>query len=97
VGLDPSLERQLASQIREVEDERYLALNPDVLQQLIDQLSKGVEKIMQNGFIPVVVCSGNIRIYLRRAVERSLQSIAIMSYEELVEDIPFSVETVIKL
>jgi len=97
VGLDPNLERQLASQIREMEDERYLALNPDLMQQLIDKLSKGVEKIMQNGHMPVIVCSGNIRVYLRRAVERSLQSIAVMSYEELVEDIPFSVETVIKL
>jgi flagellar biosynthesis protein FlhA len=97
VGLDPNLERQLGAQIREMEDERYLALNPDTLQQLIDKISKGVEKIMQNGHMPVIVCSGSIRIYLRRAVERSLQSIAVMSYEELVEDIPFSVETVIKL
>ena len=97
VGIDPNLERQLSSQIRETEDERYLALNPDLMQQLVDKFSKGVEKIMQKGYMPVIVCSGNIRIYLYKALEKSLQSIAFISYEELVDDIPFSVETVIKI
>src|SRR6056297_1413421 len=97
VGIDPNLERQLSSQIRETDDERYLALNPDLMQQLVDRFSKGVEKIMQKGHMPVIVCSGNIRIYLYKALEKSLQSIAFISYEELVDDIPFSVETVIKI
>ena len=97
VGIDPNLERQLSSQIRETEDERYLALNPDLMQQLVDRFSKGVEKIMQKGYMPVIVCSGNIRIYLYKALEKSLQSIAFISYEELVDDIPFSVEMVIKI
>ena len=97
VGIDPNLERQLSSQVRETEDERYLALNPDLMQQLVDKFSKGVEKIMQKGYMPVIVCSGNIRIYLYKALEKSLQSIAFISYEELVDDIPFSVETVIKI
>src|SRR6056297_2284480 len=97
VGIDPNLERQLSSQIRETEDERYLALNPDLMQQLVDRFSKGVERIMQKGYMPVIVCSGNIRIYLYKALEKSLQSIAFISYEELVDDIPFSVETVIKI
>ena len=97
VGIDPNLERQLSSQIRETEDERYLALNPDLMQQLVDRFSKGVEKIMQKGYMPVIVCSGNIRIYLYKALEKSLQSISFISYEELVDDIPFSVETVIKI
>ncbi len=97
VGIDPNLERQLSSQIRDTEEERYLALNPDLLQQLVDKFSKGVEKIMQKGFMPVIVCSGNIRLYLYKALEKSLQSIAFIAYEELVDDIPFSVETVIKI
>src|SRR6056297_2467645 len=97
VGIDPNLERQLSSQIRETEDERYLALNPDLMQQLVDRFSKGVEKNMQKGYMPVIVCSGNIRIYLYKALEKSLQSIAFISYEELVDDIPFSVEQVIRI
>src|SRR6056297_1418984 len=97
VGIDPNLERQLSSQVRETEDERYLALNPDLMQQLVDRFSKGVERIMQKGHMPVIVCSGNIRIYLFKALEKSLQSIPFISYEELVDDIPFSVETVIKI
>ncbi|HRW35115.1 MAG TPA: flagellar biosynthesis protein FlhA, partial [Thermotogota bacterium] len=97
VGIDPNLERQLSSQIRETEDERYLALNPDMMQQLVDRFSKGVEKIMQKGYMPIIVCSGNIRLYLYKALEKSMQSIPFISYEELVDDIPFSVETVIKI
>jgi len=97
VGLDPNLERQLASQIRETDEERYLAIDPDTLQKLVNKLSQGVEKIMQQGNVPVIVCSGNIRFYLRKSIERSLQSIAVISYEELVDDIPFNVETVVSL
>jgi flagellar biosynthesis protein FlhA len=52
---------------------------------------------MKKGFMPIVVCSGSIRYYLKRSIERALPGVIVLAYEELVEDIPFSVEAVINL
>jgi len=97
VGLDPSLERQLVNSIRETPEERYLAIDPEMLKKLEGTLSNALEKAMKKGFMPIVVCSGSIRYYLKRSIERALPGVIVLAYEELVEDIPFSVEAVINL
>ncbi len=97
VGLDPNLERQLGSQIRETEDERYLAVEPDTIRKLVEKISKSMEDIMRKGYMPVIVCSGALRFYLKRILERSIPGTNVISYEELVEEIPFNVEAVVSL
>ncbi len=97
VGLDPALERQLLNAIRETPEERYLALDPEMLKKMEETLSNALEKAMKKGFMPIVICSGSIRYYLKRSIERALPGVIVLAYEELVEDIPFSVEAVINL
>lgn len=97
VGFDPNLERQLGSQIRETEEERYLALEPDTIRKLVENLSKSMEDIMRAGYMPVIVCSGALRFYIKRVIEKSIPGTMVLSYEELVEEIPFNVEAVISL
>lgn len=97
IGLDPALERQLLNAIRETPEERYLALDPTIVKKLEETLSSSMENTMRKGFMPVVVCSGTIRHYLKRSIERALPGMMVLAYEELVEDIPFSVEAVINL
>lgn len=97
VGLDPALERQLGGMIRETEDERYLAIDPDMLQKIVDRFSRSMEEIMRKGFMPVMVCSGTLRPYLKKTIERPLPGIMVLSYEELVDDIPFRIEAVVSV
>jgi flagellar biosynthesis protein FlhA len=97
VGLEPGLERQLLNSVRESAEERYLALDPELLRKLEEMLSNAMEKVMKKGFMPVIVCSGSIRYYLKRTIERALPGVIVLAYEELVDDIPFSVEAVVNL
>jgi len=97
IGLDPTLEKQLADRVRDTEEGRFLALDPKTLKQLEEKISVSMEETMRKGFMPVVVCSGVIRFLLKRAVERALPGLPVLSYEELVDDIPFNVEAVVKL
>ena len=97
VGIEPALERQLGGMIRETEDERYLAIDPNMLQSIVDRFSRSMEEIMRKGFMPVIICSGSLRPYLRKTIERSLPGIMVLSYEELVDDIPFRIEAVVSV
>jgi len=56
-----------------------------------------MEEIMRKGFMPVIICSGSLRPYLRKTIERSLPGIMVLSYEELVDDIPFRIEAVVSV
>jgi flagellar biosynthesis protein FlhA len=75
--LDPAFEKQL-SQIEGG------ALNPD----LIGRLSKSIEKFLNMGKLkglqPIILCSANVRRYLRKIIERIAPSIVVLSTAEIV-------------
>jgi len=82
--LDPQLEQQILDSIQPSEFGTYLALDPRLLQQFIDNLAKEAEKMMLKGYTPVLVCAPVVRINIKRATERQLPHLVVLSYNELV-------------
>jgi flagellar biosynthesis protein FlhA len=60
------------------------SINPDVINKLV----KGIESVLSSGKLkgaqPVILCSSNIRKYLRRIVERISSSLVVLSSAEIV-------------
>ncbi|MBI5408346.1 MAG: flagellar biosynthesis protein FlhA [Nitrospirae bacterium] len=75
--LDPTFEK-LMSQVESG------SISPDV----INKLAKSIEKVLTSGKLkgsqPVILCSANVRRYLRRIVERLSPSIVVLSSSEIV-------------
>ena len=65
----------------------YLALDPKVLQVLVKNLTREVEKVMLKGITPVIVCAPLVRINLKRVTERQLPQLMVLSYNELVQGV----------
>ncbi|KLU60388.1 flagellar biosynthesis protein FlhA [Peptococcaceae bacterium CEB3] len=82
--LDPKVEQQILDSIQPSDYGSYLSLDPQVLQDLIQALSREVEKMMLKGQSPVLVCAALVRINLRRVTERQLPQLTLLSYNELV-------------
>ncbi len=85
--LDPAVEKQITSSVRNSDRGTYLALDPDAAQGIIENTRRQVEKLSSAGVQPVVLASPAVRLYFRRLTEASLPGLWVISYNELENDI----------
>ncbi len=97
VALDGELEKRLVESLQDVGGEKKIVLNPQILREIMEKLSKQLETLMKKGFSPLVVCSGAIRPYLAQLVKRFLPNVPVIAYEEVPEDRVLQVEGVVRL
>jgi flagellar biosynthesis protein FlhA len=83
ITLDPALEQQLRDSIQQTEHGSYLALDPQKAQELYKQLQEIVERVVNQGYQPIVLCAPVVRIFFKRITERFLPNLVVLSYNEL--------------
>ncbi|HEX7057971.1 MAG TPA: flagellar biosynthesis protein FlhA, partial [Bacilli bacterium] len=83
ITVGPTLEKKIAESVQQTEHGSYLALDPGSSQLIYQKVVEQVGKLAQTGAQPVILASPTIRMYLRQLLERSLQDIPILSYNEL--------------
>lgn len=97
VALDGDLEKRLLESLQDVAGEKRIVLNPQILREIMENLSKQLETLMKKGFSPLVVCSGAIRPYFAQIVRKFLPNVPVIAYEEVPEDRVLQVEGVVRL
>ena len=86
VTLAPEVENTIAQGISP--DGTSLTLDPEFTRKLMDNLNSELEKaISTSGNQPVLLCSSPIRLPFRRLIERTYPQIAVMSYNEISNNI----------
>jgi flagellar biosynthesis protein FlhA len=85
--LEPRLEQQILDSIQPSDFGSYMTLDPRILQELMQALSREIEKMMLKGQTPVLVCAPVVRINLKRVTERQLPQLIVLSYNELVHGV----------
>ncbi len=83
VTLDPMLEQKIADSLQATQQGNYPVLEPEITQRLLEQLKKETEKLNVRGLAPVVLCSSQVRLPLRRLTERFLPQLVLLSINEL--------------
>ena len=81
--LDPLLEHSLLEALRPGEAGSFLALDPEVAERLLAQVSAAARSAEQQGRQPVLVCAAPIRPALRRLVRNVHSGLAVLSYLEI--------------
>ncbi len=84
ITLASSLEQELREAVQMTPTGNMLAIDPRLAQGLIGSLNEQIETAALQGVSPVLLCSGQIRLPLKRLVERSLPLLAILAYTEIV-------------
>jgi len=84
--VDPGLERTIAEETSRQGTSRsnVLALSPQLMNRIYQQLSRHVQEMQTQGRIPILVCSPTIRATLRRLAEPVLPQLTVLSYGELL-------------
>ena len=84
ISMEPQLEQQMLEDLRVTEQGTVIAMNPDLGQSVLTQLSEMQTEAENQGLRPVLVCSPQLRASVRRLVRPSLHQLPVLSYSELV-------------
>lgn len=84
--LDPALEEFLQSSVEETERGSRLAVEPEVVEGLVNSIDSALSNLLSARLPPVLVCSGLIRVHLRNLIARKWPLAAVLAYEEVSSD-----------
>ncbi len=87
VTMDPQLEDTINSYVERNERGSFLTLPPQLARQAAETVATNVNRLMQQGHSGVVLCSPQVRAHVRKLIESSLPSVAVLSYNEIVKGI----------
>ena len=85
ITLEPALERTLTENLSPTNFGTALVLPPDEQRRVIDRLKVESERAMAQGLQPVLLCSTNLRLPLKRVVEKHIASLHVLAYNEVAE------------
>ena len=85
--LDEDLEETVRGGIRQTSSGNYLALDPSVTRNLVEQTKALVGDISRLENKPVVVTAMDIRRYVRKMLEIELYDLAVLSFQELTQEV----------
>lgn len=83
ITLHPRLEQEIADSLQPTAQGNFPVLPPERARELVNRLSQAITKVALQSVQPVLLCSGRIRLPLRRFLQRSLSSLPVLSYSEL--------------
>ncbi len=84
--LEPTLEETIAAGIQKSAAGNYLALEPEVTQDILSAIRAEIENLPPTAQQPVILTTQEIRRYLRKLVEMEFPHLAVLSYQELSSD-----------
>jgi flagellar biosynthesis protein FlhA len=82
ISLDPLLDRRLTEAMKSSGGEQG-GLSPSVLNQVITSVRQAIERVVEQGYQPVLLCSQSIRSQLYRLVSPGVHALAVLSPNEL--------------
>jgi len=82
--LEPGLEQVLEASLHAGERGPRLLLRPDLVGKILESVAPLVEEISAAGENPILVCSPQLRLPLRRMLEANHPQLSVLSYAEIV-------------
>ncbi|MBP2635828.1 MAG: flhA [Firmicutes bacterium] len=83
ITVDPQLENTIVNAVQRTEHGSYVALDPKVVQTVINNLTNELPKLTNMGYQPVVLTNPGARLYFRKLTERVAPNLTVLSYAEL--------------
>jgi type III secretion protein V len=87
--LDADIEDMVKNAIRRTEKGNYLALEPEITQEIIEAVGKEIAShpFPPGARPPVILTTAEIRRYFRKIVELEFPQLSVLSYQELAENL----------
>ena len=87
IMVSPELEDIVSQSVQHMEYESFISPDPNMVKQLIQNMQRFVSNFVSRGLQPVVLCSPNIRIHLRKVLEQFLPNVVVLAHNEITHDV----------
>jgi len=89
IALDPQIEEKITNALQMHGTNAIapsLGLSPDFIDAMKNSLNEAIEEISLAGYMPLIICSAQIRPYLYRMIHNTYPLVSVISYTELPAD-----------
>ncbi len=87
VTLDPQVEQDIMSSVKQTEQGAYLALDPEKTQKIIKSVETETQKLENLGKVPIVITSPIVRMYFKKLTGDFFKDLIVVSYNEIESDV----------
>ncbi|TFG90590.1 MAG: EscV/YscV/HrcV family type III secretion system export apparatus protein, partial [Syntrophobacterales bacterium] len=87
VMVSPDVEDSINKSVQRTEHESFIAADPNFIQKIVFGFQGFVKPFAEKGLQPVILCSPNTRVYLRKILERFFPHVAVLSHNEITHDV----------
>ena len=83
VTLDPKVEQEIMSNVKQTEQGAYLTLDPEKTKAIIESVRTEIGKLESLGRSPIIITSPIVRMYFKRLTEDYFKDLIVISYNEV--------------
>lgn len=100
ISLDPQLEQIMTNALQsgsQATSSPTLGLSPEMIKQINESLSEAIDDITMTGYLPIVICSAQIRPYFYKMIHNQYPMVGVISYTEIPADTEVDIQNVINV
>jgi len=100
ISLDPQLEQIMTNALQsgsQATSSPTLGLSPEMIKQINESLSEAIDEITMTGYLPIVICSAQIRPYFYKMIHNQYPMVGVISYTEIPADTEVDIQNVISV
>lgn len=83
ITLDTQIEDMIVSSVKKSDQGSYLAMSPDIIQQIVNATNVEIDKIKDVIPTVIILTSPVVRIYFKKLTDQFIQNITVLSYSEI--------------
>ncbi len=87
ITLDPRIEQDIMSSVKQTEQGAYLTLDPDKTKAIIASVEEEVSKLENMGKSAIVITSPIVRMYFKKLTEEYFKDLIVVSYNEVESNV----------
>lgn len=87
ITLDPRVEQEIMSSVKQTEQGAYLTLDPDKTKAIIASVEEEVSKLENMGKSAIVITSPIVRMYFKKLTEEYFKDLIVVSYNEVESNV----------
>lgn len=85
--LDQTVETAVADAVQRTDNGSFIAMEPRLVEKVVQALGKHIETFMQMNAQPIVLCSAQIRPHFKKLIERFVPNLVVLSYDEVMHNV----------
>ncbi len=83
ISVDNGIEQTILAAVKKVDQQSYLALDPDVIQSIVNASLEEINKVKDIVQQPVVVTSPVVRVYYKKLIDQFYPGVCVLSFNEI--------------